>query len=519
MTAEEPSYIDYDTFLSPDFSPTAFANDLVLSTNDPTDTTLDLSTPLSRVLFDVQEIDIHIDNLTTKSAVPLLDYTQIRSDASSRILDEVSTQLASLNEGYSRLEKDVIERYEKAEQVRLAAERLCQTLRLGRVASRCLNLGRQLETQMEDLGISASSALTSSTITTTNTPKIRENHTAMVGAAQTVVELTSIFGNMSSTPGLERITTVTALRNNLVTPLERSLVNLAQQTIREFSVSSVTASTASSQSAQTSSYATEQAMNPTFLQSEQAKSRTTSALSALYLLSPSRSGTKESAFEPRLLLTALSSYLQANLTSSVASLARALATLPTLERTLSEVGGRCANIVALEQVLATTRRGHHPNLTTSRTADSQVQPAAVNGTKHKPDLAGNKSADEDSDSSLSDSDEEEEDQSATTLKTTSTLDKDLSDEPLLPLLLHSLDTNSLASYFWRTLASNLTARVVEILNRGGVSARTLRSNKDRVAHSVRECVLKSSRGIEGKGSGGEREAAVMVGSIVGVLGR
>ncbi|KAF2148853.1 hypothetical protein K461DRAFT_232252 [Myriangium duriaei CBS 260.36] len=461
MATEEPSYIDYDTFLDPDFSATSFANDLVLSTNDPTDTPLDLSTPLSRVLFDVQEIDIHIDNLTTKSAGPLLDYTQTRSDASAHILDEVSTQLDSLNEGYKRLEKDVIARFERADQVRLAAERLCATLKLGRAVSRCFTLGRQLDSQMTELGISASAALTSSSVTSSNTSKVRENHRAMVGAARSVLELRSEI-NSRTVPGLEKITTVTALRNNLLTPLERSLISLAQQTVREFSVSSLpTTSTSATGS------------NPTYLQSEQAKSRTTSALAALYLLSPCPPGTRASSFEPRLLLSALSSYLQANITSSQASLARALATLPTLDRTLTELSGRCANIVALAAVLASTPRGAHPGLSTA--------PASPTDS--------------------------------------------MQDAPLLPLILHSLDTSSLPSYFWRTLAQGLAPRVGDILSRGGVSARTLRSNKERVVGAVRECVLKSAAAARGEGVAeggwgkGEREAAVMVGGILGPLGR
>ncbi|KAF4549759.1 Golgi transport complex subunit 5-like protein [Elsinoe fawcettii] len=520
MATEEPSYIDYDTFLDPDFSPTAFANTLVLSTNDPTDTPLDLSTPLSRVLFDVQEVDIHIDNLTTKSAIPLLHYTQTRSDASSRILEEVSTQLESLNEGYKRLEKDVIERYEKAEQVRLAAERLCEALKLGRVVSRCLTLGRQLETQMEELGVTLANASSS---TSSNTAKVRENHRSMVAASQTVLELRSILSNPTTTPGLERVTSITALKNSLVTPLERSLISLAQQTIREFSISSLPLP--SSTTSTTPNPAT-----TTFAQSEAAKSRTTSALTSLYLLSPCPTGTKETNYEPKLLLNALTSYLQANLTSSQASLARALATLPTLERTLAEVGGRCANVVALEQVLATTQRGVHPLLVSS-------DPTGVNGTSHKPsDLDA---SDEESDSSSSS------DEAASTRPTPEKVVNPAKPEPgvnltttpqpLLPLLLTSLDTSSLPSYFWRTLASGMTARVMEILGRGGVSARTLKSNKDRVAGLVRECVLSSSSGegqtagagtggspgtgAEGKGRRFDREAAVMVGSIVGVLGR
>jgi hypothetical protein len=103
---DEPSYIDYETFLDPDFSPASFANTLVVSTNNPNDTPLDLSTPLSRVLFDAQEIDSHIDVLTTRSAVPLLDYTQQQTQASKKHRwrvrwsnPELERQLSSAREG------------------------------------------------------------------------------------------------------------------------------------------------------------------------------------------------------------------------------------------------------------------------------------------------------------------------------------------------------------------------------------------------------------------------------------
>src|SRR5690242_12766354 len=86
---DEISYIDYEAFLDPDFSATSFANTLVLATNNPSDSPLDLSTPLSRVLFDVQEVDTHIDTLTTRSALPLLEYTRDHAEASGRILAEV----------------------------------------------------------------------------------------------------------------------------------------------------------------------------------------------------------------------------------------------------------------------------------------------------------------------------------------------------------------------------------------------------------------------------------------------
>lgn len=72
------------------------------------------------------------------------------------------------------------------------------------------------------------------------------------------------------------------------------------------------------------------------------------------------------------------------------------------------------------------------------------------------------------------------------------------------------------------------AKVMEILNKGGVSARTLRSNKNGVREAIRDCVIRGSTPpagvvIKTKGENTEkaweREIAVMVGSVVGALGR
>ncbi len=104
---------------------------------------------------------------------------------------------------------------------------------------------------------------------------------------------------------------------------------------------------------------------------------------------------------------------------------------------------------------------------------------------------------------------------------------------LQPLLAY-LETGSLASYFWRTMASSLSSRVQEIVARGGVSARTLKSNRNSVGDAIRDCVISGSQlpsavasGTKGKAKAGdsaqsngfEREVAVMVGSVAGHLGR
>lgn len=466
MTAEA-SYIDYETFLDPSFSPTSFANTLVLATNDPSDTPIDLSTPLSRVLFDVQEVDTHIDTLTTQAALPILEYTQTRADASTHILEEVEAQVTQLNEGYKRLEQDVIQRFEAADHVRLAAERLCQTVKLARATATCLQHGRQLEAQMSDVGDQSK----------------RDGHRAMVPAAHSLLSLRHLLastGPGGEGEGLQKIAVIATLSNDLLAVADRTLIARAQQVVRDFSMSSLLASTTSGGQSAGS------VQSSTYAQTEDTKSRTTSSLTVLYLLSPTKSARTAATFDPSLLVQALQSYLQTALTSSLASLARALATLPTLDRTLLEISARCQNIVALEDLLASTRAPPHPLLDTTQAIDESTK------------------------------------------KGTATAQHVSRTDFLQPLLL-ALDTSSLPSFFWRTLASNMTSRVQEILNRGGVSARTLRTNRDRVREAVRECVHRGSqlpgggvgaRGKEGTSIGNwEREAAVMVGSIVGAMGR
>ncbi|KAL9124803.1 MAG: hypothetical protein Q9217_005911 [Psora testacea] len=428
MADAEPSYIDYETFLDPAFSPTSFANSLVLATNNPSDTPSDLSTPLSRVLFDIQEVDTHIHTLATKSALPLLNYTKEQDDAGQKIIKEVETQVSNLTNGYERLEREVIKRYDTADEVRQTVEKLWQTAKIARAVGRCILLGRQLEAQMAEVG--------------TNKLSRKDDHRAMIRAATTLVnirEMLAASGPDEEAEHLSRIYLVTNLQSSLVSPSENTLQARGQQIIREFSMSSL---------APTSTGLT------TYAQSEDTKARTTSALIMLHLLSP------------QLQLAALQSYLRTSLTSSLASTARALINLPNLDRTLLEVSARCQNIVALESLLESVKPLPH---------SSQKK---ANGHREPPNFL----------------------------------------EPLLA----SLDTSSLPSYFWRSLAEGLAVRVTELISRGGVNARTLRSQKERVRESIRDCVIKGSQGPSSKGAregAWEREAAVMVGSVVGALGR
>lgn len=479
----EPSYIDYETFISPTFSPTSIANTLVHATNNASDTLLDLNTPLSRVLFDVQDIDTRIDSLTSKSALPLLNHTKDDVQAGGRILQELETQLSTLTESYERLHKDVILRHEAAQEARVAAERLWRTLKLGRSVGRCLTLGRQLEAQLggwQDPGTAGAK---------------REDYGAMVRSANTILALRQIFNTAipgGESEGLDRITVVRTLRSEMVDPAEEKSIARAEQVVGQFSMSALTAASQSTGDGSTTS--TNQTNPVARPGAEDTRSRATSALLTLYLLSPipkppsSITIEHQSAFAPLRLINALQEYLRRAITSSLSGLTSALATLPRLDRTLLEVSARCQNIVALEMLLESLHPPEHPLVsppasTTKVTAQTPNQEAIGRRLTAPPNL-------------------------------------------LTPLL-HSLDTSSLPSYFWRSMASQLSARVQRILKDGGVSARTLRSNRDRVRDALRECVNRGSQLPASSLSQGrvavvrnwEREAAVMVGSVLNVIGR
>ena len=463
------SYIDIDALTAADFSPHEHAAALIQRTNNASDTSVDLNTALSRVLFDVQEIDSLIHTLTSRSALDILDYTKTQNEAAQRILSRVEDERQRLNSSYSRLEKEVAGRYEKAVEAKMSASRSWDVLRLGRLVQKVVNIARQFETSVADSGLGAARAG-------------KEDHRALLRAALILLSFKETKTGPDS-GDLAKINLVKSLRGRVFEDGEARLLDFARRIVREFSVSSLVGSSSAS---------------TTFREAEENRARFTSAAHMLYLLSPAPrlDGTfmSKADFEPEYLIRALQTYLQSAITSSSAAIARALAQLPSLSKTTIEVSARCQNIVALEALLRSIIAPDHPLLRSE---------TAHHGS-----------------GSMSDDDEDSDH--------VPDLQPAEKDNLLTPLLV-SLDTASLPSYFWRSLASSLGAKVQDILNRGGISARTLRSQKETVRAELRECVLRGSKmpaSLMGGASGKEeivgnweREAAVMVGAVIGVLSR
>ncbi|KZZ90314.1 hypothetical protein AAP_03844 [Ascosphaera apis ARSEF 7405] len=502
MTTEsDPSYIDYKAFLDPDFSPYSFANTLVTTTNNPSDTPLDLATPLSRVLFDVQEVDTHIHTLTTKSAIPLLSHTESQVTSAQRILDSVESQVQALTEGYKRLEQDVIKKHEDAEQVRIAAENSLETLRLAKAVGRCLILGRQLMGQVaafNNRSIMASGAAGSGGL-----PGAREDYRALVGAAYTLIQLRQLLNPSDEKDegyGLAQINVVRTLRTDLINPTENTVKSRAQQIVNRFSLSSLSQDDAGNYYSPSPELATttssSSSSSSSFAHAEGVKARVTAAISALYLLSPTPNATiPADEFQPDLLLQTLRGYIHNAISGASSVLSRALSIPPQIDRALHEVSMRCQNVVALETLLEGIKPPNHPGLSYTLTTTT------------------------------------------TTTTTSSTDPSKRTATPILSSLYQALDTTSLVTHFWRSLASSLNPQVQNIVSHGGAAARSLKSARQKLREDIRLCVVRGSQvpraGVvgadrreqsDGVGAGAgqsnwEREAMVMVNAVVGPLGR
>lgn len=452
--ATEPLYIDHTLFLSPTFSAPSYANTLVLSTNNSSDTPLDLSTPLSKVLFDIQEVDGHIHTLTSSSALPLLNHTSERTAASSQIVDDLGTNLRTLTASYERLDKEVTQKHAAASEIHTVSSRLWHTLRLGRSVSRALQLGRTLEVQMSEAGQASRAS---------SQGEGKEGHRATVRAATTVVALKALVGDNG--PGgegedLHKVNAVTALQREILNPAERSLNSRATQIVKDFALSTLAGGGAG-----------------TYAQASDVRSRTVSALCTLYLLSPYHPQGKKTAWEPENIVAAVTEYIKNALSSSATATGRALNNPSSLERALLDVSARCQNIVALEQLLAKTPV---PEFSTSASADEQLSTTGDVPTGPAP-----------------------------------------KQQTLLPPVLAALETSNLASFFWRSLAGALAPRVQEFVNKGGPGARALKQHRGEVRDLVTKSVQVGCQGVEQQARKGDwgREVAVMVGAVVGSLGR
>ena len=458
----DSSYIDYETFLAADFSPHNFANGLILHTNTSDDLNLDLSTPLSGVLFDLQEIDSHIHALSTGNAPELLEYAGESRSISEELVKGVEAQMKIVNTAYKRLEKEIVPRSKAAEEVLRVVERLNEVMRVLRAVGRVVLLGRQLEGLLNEY-------LSSKGVGTTAGAGdwwvlLRTGYT--VAELRKMVEVSrNLTVEAGGVPELEGIQTVTVVVSQLLVPAEQFLQTTASATLMGFPLPTSATTVAAGQSVTASSIFTAQKSLEATL------SRVSCAIKILHLLSPPTTAPNTTASTESPLLTSLHSFLDNQTTTSLSALSRVFSSLtptqpspPAFDRSLSEIVSKIRAIVLLEEVL-----GNIPL--------SALNPSGY----FAPTLPTTEEL-----LSVDDPDDVETDS------------RDVPDS-LLSQLLSELDTTTLPTLFFRNLASGLESLVRNVLARGGIAARGLRAGKDKLREGLQGVV---ERGLTGEIDGG-----------------
>ncbi|CDK27375.1 unnamed protein product [Kuraishia capsulata CBS 1993] len=137
-------FSDFESFLGDDFNALEFANDLILSTNNIDDTSIDLATPAKRLGYDLKEADKRIKQ-TASDNYPELIQSITRLDKVKSTIGTVKPSLDHLNVSYARLDNDVVKPYEEAMTLHTALKRIHATSTLLRSVTYFIYLVQQVE--------------------------------------------------------------------------------------------------------------------------------------------------------------------------------------------------------------------------------------------------------------------------------------------------------------------------------------------------------------------------------------
>ncbi|KAK9388956.1 Golgi transport complex subunit 5-domain-containing protein [Lipomyces mesembrius] len=203
----EDEYIDYALFTSPDFSPVAFCNSLVLATTTAADTEIDLAPAEQRVKFDLEEVEKLLHKETTQNHATLLPHAA-KINQVSNILVTTQSSLSSVTASFQRLENEVLKPYNVALPIYSALTKLHATANLLRAVTWFMYLVRQfqgIQTQLAQLKPASSAAAAEG----------RPNDAARlsVRAARSFAEISRHLGNF---PRLRNVRVVTDIENGVV---------------------------------------------------------------------------------------------------------------------------------------------------------------------------------------------------------------------------------------------------------------------------------------------------------------
>ncbi|KAL2887290.1 golgi transport complex component Cog5 [Ceratocystis lukuohia] len=326
MNNKKRSYVDYRTFLDPTFQPPAFIRDLVQSTGGSDDQQIDFSTPLARILFDIQEVNSDIDSVTTGSAGPLLSHTLGQNNASQSLTDGLDALTDALYRSHLHLEREVGITHDFAIMTQYVARRVTSTHSLLTSLSTFFKLSRQLEIHcLEFLPVGYSEP---------------QAYPSLVHCAEIIISTESMT-NRSSPDAVARslgyIEIVNQIQDAVILPISSVVLQQSIRVIREFSVPE----------------------SETFAQSEANKLRLASSFHALYFMSYSdfarcaRPDRSFSSFSPLLLYKHITMYIRRTVDLSTHAFGDFLRQMTLPHNGISQIIKHGQNIMALEHVMST----------------------------------------------------------------------------------------------------------------------------------------------------------------------
>ncbi|KAK6463032.1 Golgi transport complex subunit 5-domain-containing protein [Scheffersomyces coipomensis] len=136
---------DFEAFIDPDFHPTTFANDLIVATNGNESNDIDLSTPIKKLKFDIQECNSRMTKIAANNYELLVSNFSRIEDTKSVLNDKINPAISQVNQKFDRIKSEVIEPYEEALRLNNALKRIHTTLDLLRGASFFIFIIQQLE--------------------------------------------------------------------------------------------------------------------------------------------------------------------------------------------------------------------------------------------------------------------------------------------------------------------------------------------------------------------------------------
>ncbi|QLQ78970.1 hypothetical protein HG537_0B03170 [Torulaspora globosa] len=119
---------DFEVLLSDDFSSTQFCNDILVTINGQSGTDeLDLGTPMKRLRYDLNEINLRIEETLKNNPTNVIDQ-MYRGKAIRDVTEKgLGSSLEYLDISYQRVQKEIIEPFERAQNLQNVLSKVHQT--------------------------------------------------------------------------------------------------------------------------------------------------------------------------------------------------------------------------------------------------------------------------------------------------------------------------------------------------------------------------------------------------------